>query len=125
MPLRKPWESYDPAEWKELSGSYGVYELADVQDNVIYIGFAGSRSRFGLRGKIMDHFSEKEINPVIRDRVAKFRYEVNSMDYSRWVDLLGRFHEDHDKLPEGNEASNEHIPTLPRFRWKSWEVVER
>lgn len=121
MPLRKPWETYDPADWKELSGSYGVYELADAEETVIFIGYAGPRARFGLRGKIMEHFSENELNPAIRDRVAKFRYEVNSMYLSRWVDLLGRFREDYDRLPAGNEASDEEIPTLPHFNWKSWE----
>ena len=124
MPLRKPWETYDPADWKELSGSYGVYELADAGDSVIFIGYAGPRARFGLRGKIMDHFSENELNPKIRGRVAKFRYEVNSMYYSRWVDLLARYREDYDKLPEGNEASDEHMPTLGRFHWKSWDKAE-
>ncbi len=124
MPLRKPWETYDPSDWKELSGSYGVYELADAQGTVIFIGYAGSRARFGLRGKLMDHFSEHELNPVIRERVAKFRYEVNSMYLSRWIDLLGRFREDHDTLPEGNLASDEHIPELPHFNWKSWDVAD-
>lgn len=123
MPLKKPWERYDPAEWKELPGSYGVYELADENDQVIYIGFAGSRSRFGLRGKIRDHFSGEDSNPVIRERVAKFRTEVNSMYYSRWIDLLGRFREDYERLPDGNEASDEHIPELPRFNWKSWDLA--
>jgi hypothetical protein len=125
MPLRKPWETYDPAAWKELAGSYGVYELADAEESVIYIGYAGPRARFGLRGKIMDHFSDSEPNPVIRERAAKFRYEVNSMYYSRWVDLLGRFREDYEQIPDGNAASDEELPTLPRFNWKSWELAER
>jgi hypothetical protein len=99
-----------------------VYELADAEDKVIFIGYAGSRARFGLRGKITDHFSEGEPNLAIRDKVAKFRFEVNSMYYSRWIDLLGRFREDNETLPDGNLASDEHIPQLPRFNWKSWEV---
>jgi len=123
MPLKKPWQSFDPADWKELSGSYGVYELADAQDSVIFIGYAGSRARFGLRGKITDHFSESEPNTVIRDRVAKFRFEVNSMYYSRWIDLLGRFNEDFEHLPDANQASDEYIPDLPHFNWKSWDVA--
>jgi hypothetical protein len=121
MPLRKPWETFDPSRLKELSGSYGVYELGDEAGEVIYIGYAGGKSLFGLRGKIADHFSEREPNPIIRDRVKRFRYEVNSMYYSRWVDLLARYREDYDKLPPGNEASDEHIPTLGRFHWKSWD----
>jgi len=123
MPLKKLWDTYDPANYKSLSGSNGVYELADANGDVIYIGYAGSRATFGLRGKIADHFSERELNPVIRERAAQFRYEVNSMYLSRWVDLLARFREDFERLPEGNEASDEHIPTLGRFHWKSWDTA--
>lgn len=120
MALKKAWESFDPARLKELSGSNGVYELADAQGDVIYIGYAGSKANFGLRGKIADHFSEQEPNAAINGRVAQFRYEVNSMYYSRWVDLLSRHREDFEVLPPGNDASAEHIPTLGRFHWKSW-----
>ena len=120
MPLNKPWQTFDPARQKELSGSYGAYEIGDEHGDVIYIGYAGARSLFGLRGKIADHFSEREPNEVIRERARRFRYEVNSMYYSRWVDLLARYREDYETLPPGNLASPEHIPTLGRFRWKSW-----
>lgn len=123
MPLNKPWESFDPAQVKELSGSNGPYELADADGAVLYIGYAGSKANFGLRGKIADHFSDRELNPAIRGRVALYRYEVNSMYYSRWVDLLSRYREDYDRLPEGNEASSEHIPTLGRFHWKTWATA--
>lgn len=119
MPLKKTWETFDPARIKEISGSMGVYELADSDGRVIYIGYAGGKSRFGLRGKIADHFAESEPNPAIRGHVAFYRLEVNSMYYSRWVDLLSRYREDHERLPSGNEASDEHIPTLGRFHWKS------
>ena len=120
MPLQKPWQGFEPARVKELSGSNGVYELADEHGNVIYIGYAGPRALFGLRGKIADHFSERELNAVIRAQARRFRYEVTSMYYSRWVDLLMRHREDYDMLPDGNQAATEHIPTLGRFHWKSW-----
>lgn len=124
MPINtKEWQSFDPAGIKKLSGAQGVYELADAQGDVIYIGFAGSKALFGLRGKIADHFGEQEPNPVIGARVARFRYEVNSMYYSRWVELLSRYREDYEALPEGNQASPEAIPTLGRFHWKSWKAA--
>ena len=122
MPLTKPWQTFDPARQKELSGSYGAYEIGDEHGEVIYIGYAGARSLFGLRGKIAEHFSEREPNEVIRERARRFRYEVNSMYYSRWVDLLARYREDYEALPPGNLAGHEHIPTLGRFHWKSWGV---
>ena len=45
-----------------LAGSYGIYELADQNLKVLYVGYAGSRARYGLRGKLIDHFSERETN---------------------------------------------------------------
>jgi hypothetical protein len=119
MPIAKPWQSFDPARVKHLPNTYGVYELADERGEVIYIGYAGSKANFGIRGRLADHFSEHEPNPVIRERAARYRYEVFSMYYGRWVDLLARHREDYEAIPPGNQASPEHIPTLGRFRWKS------
>lgn len=119
MPINKSWESFDPSRLKQISGSNGVYELGDEAGNVIYIGYAGSRALFGLRGKLADHFSERETNPVIREQARRFRYEVNAMYYSRWVDLLMRYKEDYEELPPGNRASDEPLPTLGRFHWKT------
>lgn len=122
MPLSKPWESFDPdpKALRRLSGAAGVYELADEQGAVIYIGYAGSRALHGLRGCIAGHFSDAEPNAVIRERARRYRYEVNMMYYSRWVDLLSRFNEDYERLPPGNEADPQPIPRLGRFHWKSW-----
>lgn len=124
MPLKKPWETFDPdpKAVRRLAGSTGVYELGDEAGDVIYIGYAGTRALFGLRGKLADHFSDSEPNPVIRERARRFRYEVNMMYYSRWVDLLSRYQEDHDMLPAANQHDPEPIPRLGRFHWKSWEA---
>lgn len=126
MPLKKPWQTFDPdpKAVRRLSGATGVYELGDEHGEVIYIGYAGTRALFGLRGRIADHFSVHEPNPVIRERARRYRYEVNMMYYSRWVDLLSRYQEDYERLPPGNQVDPEPIPTLGRFHWKSWAETE-
>ena len=113
--IQRDWESYDPAKYREYSGSYGLYELADENYDVIYVGYAGGHAIYGLRGKIADHFSPNERNPVIRERARYFRYEVNNMYLSRLVEVLGRYQEQRGKLPDGNVASDEPLPTLARF----------
>lgn len=113
--IRHPWEAYEPAKYREYSGSYGIYELADADQTVIYVGMAGGQAIYGLRGKIAGHFSPDEPNPVIRDRARYFRYEINNMYLSRLIEVLGRYQEELGRLPEGNLASGEPLPTLARF----------
>lgn len=124
--IRMPWTTYDADNTKAISGSNGVYEVADEEGRVIYIGNAGGRELFGIRGRIMRHFSPEEPNPAIRGRAHRYHYEVTSMWLSRWVEMLGRYREDHGgRLPEGNEASDEHIPELPRFTGELWHEWNR
>ncbi len=115
MPLRNPWQSFDAEKAKKLEASTGVYELADDQGNVLYIGFAGGRSQFGLRGEIAQRFSPAETNPALAGLVKRFRYEITSVYYSRWVEVLSRYVEEHGELPPGNRESGEFIPKLGRF----------
>jgi len=114
MPINKPWTRFEPATPRTLRGYLGVYELGDAEGNVLYIGYAGGRSLDGLRGAIAAHFGDAEANPVIRDRAAQFRYEVNQMYLTRWTELLARYYTEHGRAPDGNEASDEQLPRLGR-----------
>jgi hypothetical protein len=114
MPLNKPWTAYQPGSDHDLPGNLGVYEIGDAAGTVLYIGYAGGRTRFGLRERIPAHFSEREANPVLRDRAHAYRYEVNQMYLTRWTDLLGRHQAEHHRVPEGNEAAGEPLPRLAR-----------
>ena len=100
--MNKPWSRYTPGNERSLPGYLGVYELGDNEGQVIYIGYAGGRSPFGLRGVLTGHFGPAEPNPVIRERAAAFRYEVNQMYFTRWRELLLRYREAHGRAPEGN-----------------------
>lgn len=115
----KDWQAYaDTPLWgpaaRKLSGSNGVYELADAAGRVLYVGYAGSRARFGLRGKLLDHFSEREPNPEIRGKARYFRYEVTSSYLSRWVEILGR-HNQAGTLPPANVRARDLPRRLPYF----------
>lgn len=116
--LNKPWLSFDPHDWRGIAAAVGVYELGDEDGQVIYIGFAGGASPFGLRGEIARRFSPEEANPVIRQRARLYRYEVTTMYLSRWRELLILHREEHGGLPPANEASEEHLPSLGRFHWR-------
>ena len=120
--IKMPWKEWAPyadtplwgPEAKKLSGSNGVYEIADASGKTIYVGYAGSRARFGLRGKLKDHFSELETNPEIRGKGHFFRYEVTSSYLSRWVEVVGRYHQ-MDAMPAGNVHAKDFPRHMPFF----------
>jgi hypothetical protein len=115
MPLKKPWETFDPAAAREIPPVTGVYELGDEEGNVLYIGYAGGREPFGIRGRIERHFSREEGNAVVGERARRYRYEVNAQYLTRHIELLTRHRDEHGRLPEGNEAPGEVVPRLGRF----------
>jgi hypothetical protein len=119
MPIDKPLAPRARLQARDLPGTVGVYELADEAGEVIYIGYAGGRSLFGLRGVLAEHFSSAEPNPTIRERAKAYRYEITTNYLIRRLELLSRFNEDYGRLPAGNEASSEALPPLTRYGWRS------
>jgi len=98
--LNKPWIALNLDAVAALPGQLGVYQLADEDGHIVYIGFAGGRSTFGLRG---------ELERALRERpagAAKFRYEVNQQYTSRHRELLMLHVADHGKLPIANPADS-------------------
>ena len=96
--LEKPWIELTPQAVKALPGQLGVYQLADAQGQVVYIGFAGGRSLFGLRS---------ELERALRDRpgaAARFRVEINQQYTTRYQELLMLHVADHGGLPVVNAA---------------------
>ena len=96
--LDKPWMALTLDAVAALPGQLGVYQLADEDGRIVYIGFAGGRSRFGLRG---------ELECALHERwggAAQFRYEVNQQYTSRHRELLMLHAADHGTLPIANRA---------------------
>ncbi len=96
--LTKPWTDLTSAAIARLPGQLGVYEIADASGEVLFIGVAGGRSRFGLRGEL-----ETELER--RGAGLQFRVEVNMQYLSRYQELLMAHRADHGRLPAENEAS--------------------
>jgi hypothetical protein len=113
MALNKPWIEATEEQLRRLPGALGVYEIGDAAGTVLYIGFAGGRSRFGLRGEIAAKLAPESPNPVTAGG-RFFRYEVNQMYLTRYVELLERHLGATGDLPPGNKQPGEYIPTLGR-----------
>lgn len=95
--LTKPWRDLDEVEVALLPGQLGVFEIADEDGSTLELGFAGGRSRFGLRSAIPDAAARHE-------QAARFRYEVTMQYWSRFEELLAVHLADHGELPAANAA---------------------
>jgi hypothetical protein len=96
--LEKPWIELTPEAVKALPGQLGVYQLADAEGRVVYIGFAGGRSLFGLRSELERAVKERPAGAV------RFRTEVNQQYTSRYQELLMLHVADYGCLPVVNRA---------------------
>lgn len=136
MPIRKDWSTWNPqANFKDIPGAMGIFEIADEKKTTIYIGFAGGKSPYGMRGELYRIFgfppgSEKwnwshpqmeGLPAALKKQAHYYRYEVNHNYYSRWIEDLTRYREDHDLTlpPINREATVEQPPHLGRYHWKS------
>ena len=57
--LEKPWIELTAEAVKALPGQLGVYQLAEAEGRVVYIGYAGGRSLFGLRSELERALEER------------------------------------------------------------------
>lgn len=113
--IRREWAVFRPVAVAAIPGSYGVYEIAGAAGDLLYAGYAGGRTLFGLRGCIAAHFEGALPFAAAMQTAALYRYEVNSSYLGRWLEILGRYREEHGALPPGNIPEEADMPTLPRF----------
>lgn len=99
--LDKDWIDLTDENVQRLSGQLGVYQLGNADGDILYIGVAGGRSLFGLRGEIAKALDAPP------DGATCFRYEVNSTYSTRHQELLMVFRADHGCLPPANTDVDE------------------
>ena len=100
--LDKEWSPLSDSE--RLPAQLGVFELGDHRGQILQVGYAGGRSRFGLRGAV----AEAAQGLAAADR---FRVEVTTAYLTRYRELLMAYVEDHCALPPANAPE----PSLGRL----------
>lgn len=106
--LDKPWIQLTEENVAKLTGHLGVYQLADGAGEIVYIGVAGGRSPFGLKGALAEAL---QFPPA---GARQFRYEVNMAYHTRYLELLQAYRYDYGRLPAGNVDIDER--SLGRLR---------
>jgi hypothetical protein len=104
--MTKPWTPLSEAAVKKLTGQLGVFELADAEGRIVYVGFAGGRSLFGLRSEVGKAAAEVA-------GATQFRVEVNQQYTTRWQELLMVHVHDNGDVPAGNKGQP--LPRLGRL----------
>ena len=101
--IDKPWMAFDSDSISRVGGHLGVYQLADDDGHIVYIGVADARTRFGLRGEL-----ERQLaHPPLRAR--RFRYEITTAYRTRHAELLAVFRHDHGRLPVANPSADSRL----------------
>ncbi|MGE0765848.1 MAG: hypothetical protein AB7L90_05250 [Hyphomicrobiaceae bacterium] len=105
--MTKPWAALTPDNVKKLPGQLGVFQLADEAGNVVFIGFAGGRSLFGVRSELEKAVAEPP------SAATQFRVEINQQYTTRYQELLMLHVHDHGDVPAGNVGKP--LPRLGRL----------
>lgn len=95
--IRNAWRPLDRATVATLPAILGVFEIADAQNEVLHIGYAGGRSLFGARSVIGEW---------VERGGTQFRVEFTMQYISRWKELLMDHVTRHGRLPPRNDAED-------------------
>ena len=112
--LDKPWISFSPENVARLPCHLGVYQLANAAGEILFVGIAGGRSRFGLRSELQAWRDGSRDPGNEQIGATRFRFEVNMAYWSRRWELLAAFVHDHGRLPIANTDVD--LPRLGRLR---------
>ena len=118
MGIRKPWIFASAEAIRAVPAVVGVYEIADAEGALLYIGQAGGREPFGLRSRLALHFGGGEANAVLRERGHSFRWEANQQYTTKRLEMLMQYQRDTaSDWPPGNAAGDwRDMPQLGRLR---------
>ena len=105
--MTKAWVALTPENIKKLPGQLGVFQLADGNGTVVFIGMAGGRSLFGVRSEIENMLGD------LPKGASQFRVEINQQYTTRYQELLMLHVHDHGGVPAGNVGKP--LPRLGRL----------
>ena len=105
--MTKAWTPLTPENVGKLTGQLGVYELGNGDGDILFIGFAGGRSLFGLRGEVQKAMADPPATAAV------FRVEVNQQYTTRYQELLMAHVHDKGDVPIGNIGKP--LPRLGRL----------
>ncbi len=94
--LTKPWIEMTEENVAKLPGQLGIYQIGEPDGSIVYIGFAGGRTLFGLRSELERWLALRAGKP------SCFRYEVNMQYTTRHQELLMLHVAEHGGLPSSN-----------------------
>ena len=94
LQLSKPWLEFNAETLARVPGQLGVFQLANASGSVLYIGYAGGKTLFGLRSELQHHLGTPG--------AASFRFEVNMQYLTRYKELLMLHKAEHAELPALN-----------------------
>ena len=92
--LSKKWLPIDEALGL-LRGNLGVYQLADAEQQIRFVGYAGGKSLFGLKGEVQVAVQRLPAATLVR-------WEVTTSYLSRYKELLMLHYHDYGELPPDN-----------------------
>lgn len=98
MRLEKPWLN-SAAALGLLHGNLGVFQLGDAHGRVVFIGYAGGKSTFGLQGAVREALAA---HPV----ATSVRYEITTAYHTRYRELLMLHVADFGERPAGNTTDD-------------------
>ena len=96
------WRPLVDDEVARLPGQLGVYQIANAEGAVLFIGMAGGRSLFGLRGELVRELEQRDPHG---GAAFTFRVEVNMSYLTRYQELLMLHQADHGELPRDNQGA--------------------
>ncbi len=94
--LDKQWMPLNADSLRLIAGHLGVYQLGNDAGDIVYIGVAGGRSLFGLKGELQKALEDPPAG------ATQFRVEVNMAYRTRHFELLQAYWSDHGVLPVAN-----------------------
>lgn len=113
MPLFARWRRLTalPAR-RGRDAAPGVYELADEDKTLLYIG----QSAKDVPNRIRQHLQK---NHCIRERACYWRFSYSRIPQAEEADHLARYTAQHGELPPCNRTSQQRRDAARRYRERS------